>query len=252
MTTATVRPLATPASPPRPQHVWRVVRLHLVAPSVFIGIPWLIVGSAFAISVAISALITANGGTTDGQRYSWAVLSPQWYLVVVGVQAVGMTFPFALGFGVTRREFWLGTSALFALLSLANAAAFTILVQLEKATGGWWVGTHMFDSLWYGVDSWWVDFFSTFALQMLVFFLGAAATTIYMRWRIMGMLVVGIAFAVLLLGAAVVVTATDGWLDLFTWIGGLSIVQLFSGVLIAALACAVGGYLVIRRATPRS
>jgi hypothetical protein len=160
MTTAT---LAGATAPPRSNRIWRIVRLHLAAPSVFIGIPWTIVGMAFVVSVAIAVLITANGGEPTGQRYSWAVLSPQWYLVVVGVQAIGMTFPFALGFGVTRRDFWLGTATLFTLLSLANAAAYTLLLQIERATGHWWTGTHMFDSLWYGVGPWYQDFFTTFA-----------------------------------------------------------------------------------------
>jgi hypothetical protein len=250
MTTATAqRPLA---SPPRSSRIWRIVRLHLVAPSVFIGIPWLIVGTAFAVSLAIGVLITVNGGTTGGQRYSWAVLSPQWYLIVVGVQAVAMTFPFALGFGVTRRDFWLGTAALFTLLSVVNAAAFTILVQLERATDHWWSGTHMFDALWYGTGPWYQDFFTTFALQMFVFFIGAATTTLYMRWRVLGVLTALIAFIALLLAAAVVVTATDGWGDLWSWITTFTIPGVFTGVLVAAVLCGVGGYLVIRKATPRS
>lgn len=238
--------------PSRLHRVWRVARLHLAAPSVFIGIPWLIVGVAFAVSVAISALITANGGSTDGQRYSWAVLSPQWYLIVVGVQAVGMTFPFALGFGVTRRDFWVGTSLLFTLISLANAAAFTILLQIERVTDSWWTGTHMFDSLWYGLGPWYEDFFSTFALQMFVFFIGAATTTLYMRWRVAGVLTVAIAFVVLFLGGALAITAVDGWEKLWTFASSLTIPGIFAGVLGAAVLCALCGYLVIRKATPRS
>ncbi len=249
MTTALAADVATPA---RTHRIWRIVRLHLAAPSVFIGIPWLIVGIAFAVSLAIAILITINGEDTVGQRYSWAVLSPQWYLVVVGVQAVGMTFPFALGFGVTRRDFWLGTSLLFTVMSLVNAAAFTALLQLERATDHWWTGTHMFDSLWYGIGPWYQDFFSTFALQMFVFFVGAATTTLYMRWRVMGVLLAGIGLLVLALVVAIVVTATDGWTSLGAWVSGATIPGVFAVVLAAALVCAVVGYLVIRKATPRS
>jgi hypothetical protein len=249
MTTAT---LAGVSAPRRSNRIWRIVRLHLAAPSVFIGIPWAIVGMAFVVSVAIAVLITVNGGQTTGQRYSWAVLSPQWYLVVVGVQAVGMTFPFALGFGVTRRDFWLGTAVLFTLLSLVNAAAYTLLLQIERATGHWWTGTHMFDSLWYGLGPWYQDFFSTFALQMFVFFIGAAVTTLYMRWRVVGVLVAAASFVVAVLAAAVVVTAVNGWATLGEVVMGATIPGIFSVVLVAALLCAIGGYLVIRKATPRS
>lgn len=251
MTTATV-PLAS-AAPSRFERIRRVVRLHLVAPSVFIGIPWLIVGIAFAVSVAVASLIRlGTGGDTVGMGYSWAVLSPQWYLVVVGVQAVGMTFPFALGFGVTRRDFWIGTSVLFTLLSLVNAAAFTVLVQLEKLTDHWWTGTYMFDALWYGAGPWYEDFFSTFALQMFVFFIGAATTTLYMRWRVIGVLTAAVGLVALLLLAGLVIGLTNSWDEVWAAVGSFTVVGVFTGVLVAALLCAVVGYLVIRRATPRS
>ena len=65
----------------------------------------------------------------EGMRYSWAVLSPQWYLVAVGVQAIGLTFSFALGFGATRRDFWLGTSVMFVLVAVMFAVSIATLVQ---------------------------------------------------------------------------------------------------------------------------
>lgn len=53
----------------------------------------------------------------EGMRYSWAVVSPQWYLVVAGVQAIAFTFSFALGFSSTRRDYWLGLSVTFVMES---------------------------------------------------------------------------------------------------------------------------------------
>jgi hypothetical protein len=48
------------------------------------------------------------------------------------------------------------------------------------------------------------------------------------------------------------VTALDGWAALGDLLMGASIPGIFAVVLAAALLCAVGGYLVIRKATPRS
>ena len=97
------------------------------------------------------------------------MLSPQWYLVVVGVQAISFGFPLALGFGVTRRDFYLGTASLLVLISAFNALAFAALTQLEQVTEGWWVDTYMFNALWLGIDGFWVDLFSFFVMQLLVF-----------------------------------------------------------------------------------
>jgi hypothetical protein len=67
------------------------------------------------------------------------------------------------------------------LISAFNAAAFTILTQIEQVTDGWALNTHLFNSLWFGLDAWYVDLLSFFVLQMLVFFVGASVATIYMR-----------------------------------------------------------------------
>ena len=231
--------------------LWRTVRLHALNPSVFFGIPWIILGGAWALSMAIGVILHSSGAVTTadipGMRYSWAVLSPQWYLIVVGVQAIGLTFPFALGFGSTRRDFWLGTALMFVVVSTEMAIAIATLVQVEIATNGWGLGVHMFDALWYG-QSWMEDFYTTFVLQLFVLFVGASATTIYMRWRIPGMLV----FAT---GAVLLVLGVIAWAvfvpSMFAWVGGLTIVGGFTILLGLAAVCAVGGYLVIRRATPR-
>ena len=106
------RPLVRTEPRSRFQEIWRIVRLHAVTPSVFFGIPWIILGGAWLVMLVIGIIVTGAGADPvemrEGMRYSWAVLSPQWYLVAVGVQAIGMTLSFALGFGATRRDFWLG------------------------------------------------------------------------------------------------------------------------------------------------
>lgn len=238
----------------RVQDIWRIVRLHAVTPSVFFGIPWAILGGAFVVTVLVGVILSGadadQAKMSEGMRYSWAVLAPQWYLVAVGVQAVGVTLSFALGFGATRRDFWLGTALLFAVVSLLNGIAIATLVQVEKATEGWWIGIAMFDALWYG-RGWILDFYTTFALQMLVLFIGASLTTVYLRWRMAGMLAVMFTTAAIVLVAVAALTWSNSWSAVFTWLGGLGVAGAFTVVLAFAAVFAVVGYLVIRRATPR-
>lgn len=248
MTTALVPPVVKR----RPSAVWRVVRLQLIAPSVFIGIPWLIVGSAWVVSMVIGLLALRSGdGIGDGMRYSWAVLSPQWYLAIVGVQAIALTFPYALGLGSTRRDYWLGTMTVFGLVTVANSAAFASLAQLEKATGGWWIDIRMFDALWYGLEGWWVDFYTSVALQAFVLVLGAVSATLYLRWKMRGMVVAGLGVAALLLAVATLITLTDSLTTVLAWFERIGLTGGFSLLLALAALLAVVGYLLIRRATPR-
>ena len=237
----------------RPHEILRIVRLHTVNPSIFFGVPWLILGGAWAITMVIALILRGAGisDDADGFRYSWAVLSPQWYLVVVGVQAVAATFPVALGFGATRRDYWLGTGLMFLFVSFEMAVAIATLVQIEKATNGWGIGAGMFDALWYGQSGWLFDFFSTFALQLLVLFIGASITTVYMRWRMKGMLTLLFGGVALILAVIATLTFTESWPALVDWFASIGLVGIFSLLLVKALGWAVVGFFVIRRATPR-
>jgi hypothetical protein len=109
----------------------------------------------------------------------------------------------------------------------------------------------MFDSLWYGQQGWLVDFYTTFALQLLVLFIGASVTTVYLRWRMRGMLILFFSAVALVLALIAGFTFTESWMAVFDWFASIGIVGIFTVVLAKALAWAVVGYFVIRRATPR-
>lgn len=237
----------------RPNEIWRIVRLHAVNPSIFFLVPAMVLGGAWAITMVIALILLGSGVPMEntGFEYSWAVLSPQWYLIVVGVQAVSFTFPFALGFGATRRDYWLGTGLMFALASLLYAVVIATLLLIERATGGWGIGAGMFDALWYVGADWFTAFYTTFALQLLVLFIGAGVTTVYMRWRMKGMLTLAFAGMTAILGVIALLTFTGSWERLGQWLGSIGLIGVFTLLLVTALAWAVVGFLVIRRATPR-
>lgn len=239
----------------RAREIWRIVRLHAVNPSIFFGVPWLILAGAWAVTMVLAIIIQGAGAprseVAEGFRSSWAVLSPQWYLVVVGVQAIAYTFSFALGLGATRRDFWLGTGLMFLIVSVVNAIGIATLVQVEQATNGWGIGAHMFDALWYGQYGWLVDAYTTFALQLLVLFIGASITTVYMRWRVRGMMIFLFGGVAVVLAVIAAITFAEGWAALGSWLESIGVVGVFTIAFVKALAWAVVGYLVIRRATPR-
>lgn len=239
----------------RPGEIWRIIRLHAVNPSIFFIVPWIIIGGAWVVSMVIVLIISAAGGPVSdlakGMQYSWAVLSPQWYLVVVGVQAIAYTFQFALGFGTTRRDYWVGTVIMFGLVSAFNAVAIATLVIIERATDHWWIGTVMFDAIWYVGADWPTAAYTTFAFQLFILTIGAAVTTVYMRWRMTGMIVLGAGAAAILLALFAFLTFSESWGAILEWFGEIGLVGGFSVLLVLSLMSAVFGYAVIRRATPR-
>ena len=78
-----------------------VVRLQLVNRMTYIWIPLIILFGALAITLAIYAMVTSGGGTV--MMFSGGAQAPLWYFMVVGIQALTLTFPFSQAMSVTRR-----------------------------------------------------------------------------------------------------------------------------------------------------
>src|SRR5690554_4877023 len=100
------------------QRVLNVTRLHLTNKFPMMVLPLLILGFIFLVNLLIWLLIRSVAGpesapdVTEGMQFSGASSFIFVYMMVVAVQAVNLTFPFALGYSVTRRDFYLGTSVM--------------------------------------------------------------------------------------------------------------------------------------------
>lgn len=70
-------------------------------------------------------------------------------MMVVAIQVLNLTFPFALGYGVARRDFYLGTTLSFVMLSVGYGALLTVLGYIEEATGGWGLGGKLFTAIYF-------------------------------------------------------------------------------------------------------
>ena len=255
MTTVTATPVLTP--PPAFARIWNIVRLHMVNRQTYLGIPWIITVAAWAVSMAISVIIiNVAGDDTDkalaGMTNSWAVLSPLWYMCAVAVLAISQSFPFALGFGVTRRDFYLGTSLMFLLASVGNALAYATLVEIERLTNGWGIGAVMFDALYFQDQPWIANVFLFSITQLGILFVGACIATIYMRWRITGMLVFWLGIAAIVVGLAAIFTFTYSWPAVGAWFVAQGTLGVFGWVTVLVALAAFTGFFVLRRATPKN
>ncbi|GLI26017.1 hypothetical protein ARHIZOSPH14_02590 [Agromyces rhizosphaerae] len=235
----------------------KVVRLHLTSTWAYLALPWIILGSAFAITLAIwlilAASLPAEGGlaASDGTQYNGAMLSILISLLVAGVGAINFSFPFQLGFGVTRRDFWIGTSVLFVGLAACNAVLLALLAAIETWTNGWGLGGHLFTAVWFDAGTWLGTWFVFFAAQAYFMFTGALFGTFYMRWRMNGLVALWVAIGVLTVGAVGVLTWTQTWPDLGRWFVDLGPVGVAAWSLVPTAAFAGVSWLALRRATPK-
>jgi hypothetical protein len=261
MTTHTV-PTA-PAAPPAlgGSRIIAVMRLHLVNRFSVLVLPWMILGFIFLVNLAIWWIIFTSvtdpadrADASEGLQYSGASFYIFVYMMVVGVQAIAMTFPFALGYSVTRRDFWLGTALNFVLLSAIYSAGMTILAQLEELTGGWGFGGRMFTALYFGGPdvAWFERFFLFFVTFLFFFFVGAAVATIYQRWRVYGMVAFFAGLTVVVVVAVGLLTFTQSWPAVGEWFADTGASGVVAWSLVPTAISALVGYLLLRRATPKN
>jgi len=222
-----------------------VVRMQLINKQTYIWIPLIILAGAFALSLAVYAIIPS-----DGVKIGGGSQAPLWYFGVVGVQALTLTFPFSQAMSVTRRAFFLGTLLTAAITSAILAAIFVVGGLVEKATNGW------------GMNGWffWLDWIWAsgalgaglfyFVLALMFFIVGFWAATIYKRFGSLWLTVILVGLGVLFVGALFVIGRLDAWAAVFTWFAtqGAVGLALWGLALIVVLAAASFGTL--RRATP--
>ena len=98
-----------------PRRILAVTRLHFVNKFQILVLPLIVLGGIFLLNLAIwYIVIDSTGGPTPQNLahthlgYTGSVSYIFIYALVIAVQAISRTFPFSLGFGVTRRDFSLG------------------------------------------------------------------------------------------------------------------------------------------------
>ena len=155
---------------------------------------------------------------------------------------------------MTRRDFYLGSSVAFAGLSAFYALIFAALGFIEEVTGGWGVGGSMFRAIYFGsADSpTGLRLFYVFALFLFFFFIGAAIAAMYVRWKQRGLIAFFAISALALIGGAALLTSTESWGAVGEFFGRIGFAGGYALSLVPTLIAGIAGYLIMRRATPRS
>lgn len=239
--------------------ILNVVKLHFANPWTTLWVPMLILAVIFLVNLAIWWLISTGiddaadrADATDGFQWSGASLYIFVYMMVVAIQAMNATFGFALGFSTTRRDYYLGSSVFFVVLSLIWTVLLTALAAIEEATGGWGLGGRMFTATYFGDGAWWERGLVFLGMMLFFFFFGAAVATIYVRWKANGLYAFFVLMAVALVGSIALVTLTESWPAVGEWFSANRAPGVVAWSLIPTVLAAGAGYLLLQRATPRS
>lgn len=236
-----------------------VVRLHFVNTWTILVLPAMIQGIILLLNIIIWWLIITSlqsasdrADAQEGFSYSGASFYIFFYMMVVAIQAINLTFPYALGYGVTRRDFYLGSAVAFVLLSALWSLGLTVLSYIEEATSGWGLGGTMFTALYFGDGQWYQRLMLYFVAFLFFLFLGTGVATLYVRWKATGVVVFFAVLALVLVGLLALVVLSQSWGVVGAWFVANGPYGVAAWALVPAALSALAGYFVLRRATPKN
>jgi hypothetical protein len=224
--------------------ITNVLMLHLKGWRYWFLVPWSIVLFSFVINLMIAALF--GGGTAI---YTGGLSSIYIYMLVLGSLTVKETFPFALGFSVRRRDYYLGTLVMAAAISAVSAFLIWLLSLVEAyLLPGWGMNLHFFHLPYLTDGPLAGQFWIFFVVMLWMYWLGFAPASVFQRFRSIGLY--GLTAAVLLPATFLGFAATrwNWWGAIFGWFAQQSAFDLASWTLLIAAICVLGSYACLRKA----
>ncbi|MDQ1180085.1 ABC transporter permease [Rhodococcus sp. SORGH_AS_0301] len=241
MTTA----LDTRTAPARDRIV-SVMRVHINYRT--LAFAWPLGILAVIVGVTWAVLSLAPEGSTEIK--TGGSLFVFFFGLVLFAQMVTQVFPFVLGLGVTRREFFRGTLCVAAPHALVFGIGMFVLSVVETATNGFGVGMQMFALATPLAGNAVTELLFLLAAFLMCNLVGMLAGAVYLRWRVSGIWTAVLVESVVI-GAVIFVVTWQGWWGTITETIAdaprLSTMVLLP--LLVASAAGLGTHVILRRTT---
>ncbi|WP_040789955.1 hypothetical protein [Nocardia paucivorans] len=222
-----------------------IVRVHTGAWPFLIAWPLGILLIAFLIPWTIFTLDPVENAETVGSVYSTFGMISAFYIT-----AMTQTFPFALGLGVTRRDYFAATLLCGAAQVLGFTVLLWVLSVIEGATDGWGVGMVMFGLQAKLTDNALLQLGGIAAMITVVVGLGLLIGAVHQRWRAVGLYTMFTGVLVVGGSAAILITWQQWWPEIGRWFADTPrVVPMVVLPAVIALATVASSWMVLRRAT---
>lgn len=222
-----------------------VVRLQFVNSQTFVWVPALVLAGAWVLTLLIYWIIHSAGGVDV--KIGGGSQAPLWYFLVIGVQAMTLTFPFSQAMSLTRREFYLGSLAAAAVSGLGMSLIFVLLGLAEQATNGYGLNGYFAYLDWVWEAGPLAAGLTYFVSTMLFFIIGFWFATVFKRFGTAKLVIVMLAIGLALVGLIALVSLRQAWPEVGAWIVETGSLGLTMWALLLSALLAVGSYLTLRR-----
>lgn len=110
----------------------------------------------------------------------------------------------------------------------------------------------MFTAIYFGDGPWFERIWIFFVAFLFFFFFGAAAGSIYVRWKSNGIIAFFASLAVILIGLAAIITFTQSWPEVGEFFVRWGFLGSYTWSLVPTVIAGIAGFFVLRRATPKN
>ncbi|GAA2103923.1 MULTISPECIES: hypothetical protein [Brevibacterium] len=222
-----------------------VVRLQYLNSYIFVWVPLIVLSGAIVISLAVYWMIGS-----DEPMYGGGSQAALWYFLVVGVQAMTLTFPFSQAMSLARREFFLGTLLASALAAAGLAAVYVLLGLLERATDGYGINGYIAYLPWIWQSGWASGAALVFVMVMLFFIVGFWFSTLYrsLGTTVLTLVIIGLALCLLVVVFAI--TRLEAWPEVVSWVAQLGPLSAAGVLGLLVVVLGAGSWLTLRRSVP--
>ncbi|RXZ78642.1 hypothetical protein EBB07_26075 [Paenibacillaceae bacterium] len=221
-----------------------VIKIHLQDRWSWVLLPWLIITISFTCNLVIGAAMDEENFYTGG------LASIYVYMLVMGILCVNQSFPLAIGFGVRRKDFFLGTAVtIFTLGAIFGIVLWGLGFLENNVTNGWGVHLHFFHLPYVSDGSALMQIWVNFTVITSLFFIGFVIACLYRRFGKQGLYTLLISLLLVFTISGYLMNHYDRWGVVGNWLASSTAVGLGSGMFGAGLILAFLSYLLLRRST---
>lgn len=190
-----------------------VFKMHVRDRFAWLYLPWIICLSSFAINLVVAGLMKENEGFSTG-----GIASLYVYLLVLGITIVPQTFPFTLGMGVRRTDYFAGTL----LAACAASAVSTVLMIFMSVTEkygfvGWGVKLNFFHLPFLNEGPTFLQGITLFLLMLNLFFSGFVIACIYRKFGRTGTYIFFTLVLLIFAFTPLLISYYDRWDEIGRW-----------------------------------
>lgn len=205
-------------------------------------IPSLVVLPSFFINLIISLFL-------DEPLITGGLASIYIYTLAAGIIILTQTFPYALSMGISRKDFFVGTSIMIILTNIGFAALLFLLGITEGWTNAWGSDLHFFHLPYLSDGPLINQFWIPFIILLFFHYLGLLIAATHKRTGRNGLFLIYGLFLFVVTIIGFLATYLNWYPTIFQWMGQQTAADYAIWMLPFIVLFAAGSYFLLRRAT---